>query len=173
MGAQYKSYFLAKLEVVGCSWNFDCSVKIYLVECYCPKNYSLGQKDLNRTPKYTSQKIKFSIRNFFSKWKLRIWSHLLKTSLLENFIFCAVIVIFTSNLTKLTHQLKKPKKRQEKVWLMCYFRADRQTSRTLSKICGKLFCEKQSVTKSSRKSSNAYVLQVLNTSLKINLAREQ
>ena len=39
--------------------------------------------------------MKFSIKDFFSKWqqirrKLRIWSHLLKRSLMENFIFCAV-----------------------------------------------------------------------------------
>ena len=45
---------------------------------------------------YTSQKVKFPIKDFFSKCdqirrKLRIWSHLLKKSLLENFIFfCAV-----------------------------------------------------------------------------------
>ena len=36
-----------------------------------------------------------SIKNFFSKCKqicrkLRIWSHLLKKSLMENFIFCPV-----------------------------------------------------------------------------------
>ena len=39
--------------------------------------------------------MKFSIKYFFSKCdqirrKLRIWSHLLKKSLRENFIFCAV-----------------------------------------------------------------------------------
>ena len=43
----------------------------------------------------TAQKWKFSIKDFFSKCdqihrKLRIWSHLLKKSLMENFIFCAV-----------------------------------------------------------------------------------
>ena len=43
----------------------------------------------------TPQKMKFSIKDFFSKCdqarrKLRIWSHLLKKSLMENFIFCAV-----------------------------------------------------------------------------------
>ena len=37
--------------------------------------------------------MKFSIKDFFSKCdqirrKLRIWSHLLKKSLMENFIFC-------------------------------------------------------------------------------------
>ena len=43
----------------------------------------------------TAQKITFSIKDFFSKCDqirslLRIWSHLLKKSLMENFIFCAV-----------------------------------------------------------------------------------
>ena len=43
----------------------------------------------------TVQKMKFSIKDFFSKSdqirrKLGIWSHLLKKSLMENFIFCAV-----------------------------------------------------------------------------------
>ena len=42
-----------------------------------------------------AQKMKFSIKDFFSKCdqirrKLRIWSYLLKISLMENFIFCAV-----------------------------------------------------------------------------------
>ena len=41
-----------------------------------------------------AQKMKFSIKNFFSKYDqirsfLRIWSHLLKKSLMENFVFCA------------------------------------------------------------------------------------
>ena len=43
----------------------------------------------------TTQKMKFSMKNFFRKCeqickKLRIWSHLLKKSLIENFLFCAV-----------------------------------------------------------------------------------
>ena len=43
----------------------------------------------------TSQKMKFSIKDFLSKCDqirslLPIWSHLLKKSLMENFIFCAV-----------------------------------------------------------------------------------
>ena len=43
----------------------------------------------------TGQKMKFSIKDFSSKCDqirsfLRIWSHLLKKSLMANFIFCAV-----------------------------------------------------------------------------------
>ena len=42
-----------------------------------------------------TQKMKFSIKDFFSKCDqirsfLRIWSHLLKKFLMENLIFCAV-----------------------------------------------------------------------------------
>ena len=42
-----------------------------------------------------AHKVKFSIKDFFSKSdqirrKPRIWSYLLKKSLMENFIFCAV-----------------------------------------------------------------------------------
>ena len=49
---------------------------------------------LSLTPD-TAQKMKFSIKNFFSKCDqirslLRIWSHLLKKFLIENFISCAV-----------------------------------------------------------------------------------
>ena len=45
---------------------------------------------------YTAQKIKISIKDLFSKCDqicsfLRIWSHILKKSLMENFIFCAVL----------------------------------------------------------------------------------
>ena len=43
----------------------------------------------------TAQKMKFSIKDFLSecdqiRWKLRIWSHLLRKSLMENFILCVV-----------------------------------------------------------------------------------
>ena len=44
----------------------------------------------------TAQKMEFSIKDFFSKcdqvrWKQRIWSHVLKKFLMENFIFlCSV-----------------------------------------------------------------------------------
>ena len=43
----------------------------------------------------TAQKMQFSIKDFLSicdqiRRKLRFWSHLLKKSLTENFIFCAM-----------------------------------------------------------------------------------
>ena len=43
----------------------------------------------------TALKMKFAMKEFFSKCyqirrKLRIWSHGLKKSLMENFMFCAV-----------------------------------------------------------------------------------
>ena len=41
----------------------------------------------------TVQKMKFSIKDFFSKCEqIRsfLWSHLLKKSLMENFVFCAM-----------------------------------------------------------------------------------
>ena len=46
----------------------------------------------------TAKKIKFSIKGFFSTCDqihilLRFWSHLLKKSLMENFIFCIVYVL--------------------------------------------------------------------------------
>ena len=47
----------------------------------------------------TAQKMKFSIKDFFCKCdqirrKLRIWSHLLKKSITENFILCTVFIYF-------------------------------------------------------------------------------
>ena len=46
----------------------------------------------------TAQKMKFSIIDFFSKCDKirRIWSHLLKKSLMENLIFCALYLSFIS-----------------------------------------------------------------------------
>ena len=62
---------------------------------------------------HTVQKIYFSIKDFFNKCDqicslLRIWLHLLKKSLMENFIFCVVpVVLWAAKLAfieiKLTH----------------------------------------------------------------------
>ena len=64
-----------------------------------PANDSVENCIANTVFKYwnriTARKMKFSIKDFFSKCDqicsfLRIWSHLLKKSSMENFIFCAV-----------------------------------------------------------------------------------
>ena len=60
--------------------------------CYVPSDFIV---QINN---FTAQKTKFSIKNFFSKRdeihrRLRIWWHLLKKSLMENFIFCAVTAV--------------------------------------------------------------------------------
>ena len=53
---------------------------------------------------HTAQKMKFSITDFFSKYDqirsfLQIWSHSLKKSVMENFIFCTVSsIVRRSNL---------------------------------------------------------------------------
>ena len=57
---------------------------------------------------YTAQKMKFSIKDFLSKYEqirsfLQIWSHLLERSIMENFIFCTVITAY---------YLKKKKKQK-------------------------------------------------------------
>ena len=53
----------------------------------------------------TAQKMKFSIKDFFNKCDqirsfLQIWSHFLKKSLMENFIFCTVqfYVVSSNNI---------------------------------------------------------------------------
>ena len=60
-------------------------------------------------------KIKLSIKDFFSKCDqirsfLQIWSHLLKKSVMENFIFCAVIILsyMCDRLLKMPQVLKNP-----------------------------------------------------------------
>ena len=50
---------------------------------------------------YTAQKMKFSIKDFFSRYdqirrKLQIWSHLLKQSLTENFFFCVLVILMNN-----------------------------------------------------------------------------
>ena len=64
-------------------------------KCKCKLCFLLTNNKRNISQIRTAQKMKFSIKDFFSKcdqirMKLRIWSHLLKKSLMKNFIFCAV-----------------------------------------------------------------------------------
>ena len=62
---------------------------------YIKNKYDNKSKLLLTDTNSTAQKIMFSIKDFFNKCDrirnfLRIWSHLLKKSTTENFIFCAV-----------------------------------------------------------------------------------
>ena len=55
-----------------------------------------------------AQKMRFSIKDYFSKCdqirrKLRIWSYLLKKSLMENFIFCALIEYLQATVSEYDH----------------------------------------------------------------------
>ena len=65
-----------------CAFNLGCVLAAeYFLANYC------------NMIKNTFQKMNFSINHFFSKYdqlrrKLQIWSHLLKKSIIENFIFC-------------------------------------------------------------------------------------
>ena len=69
--------------------------------CTCSRRFSkkpfqsFSASLQSKTSFVTAQKMKFFIRDFFSKYDqihsfLRIWSQLLKKTLMENFIFCAV-----------------------------------------------------------------------------------
>ena len=55
---------------------------------------------------YNAQTMKFSIKYFFSQCcrKLRIWSHLLRKSLMENLIFCTVLIKSRSNSRAVLHR---------------------------------------------------------------------
>ena len=86
----------------------NSTIDIYMLEhllnCFSnftfPLTFSLKSHCI-----YTTQKMKFFIKDFFSKYdqirrKLQIWSHLLKKSLMENFTFCTVghvYVVFVSS----------------------------------------------------------------------------
>ena len=59
------------------------------------KHGNISQEEYDPATASTAQKMKLSIKDSFSKCDqirriLRIWSHLLRKSLMENFIFCAV-----------------------------------------------------------------------------------
>ena len=96
------SSFLAPIEDLEIVYEFSIWYKVNLSELI----FNFYSLEIIRSPiifwcfqrgQNTAQKMKFSIKDFCSKCdlirrKLRIWSHLLRKSLIENFIFCAVEV---------------------------------------------------------------------------------
>ena len=88
----------AKLIEIGsiakiCSTKFNFSP----ILCVCSVTFEqLYSKDYKRIMDLHCTEKKFFIKDFFSKYDricsfLRIWSHFLKKSLMENLIFCAVL----------------------------------------------------------------------------------
>ena len=77
---------LTKRSILDTWQSSECAFVIYRLKIYAFLSWTTS----------SAQKVKFSIKNFFGKCDqicrfLRIWSHLLKKSLIENFIFCTVL----------------------------------------------------------------------------------
>ena len=71
-------------------------IQIFVIFCGLERENELRKSDVATLVYYTAQKMKFFITDFFSKcdqirWKLGIWSHLLKKSVTENFIFLCIM----------------------------------------------------------------------------------
>ena len=93
----------------------------YLVKnCY----FNLCNKTFRQVIR-TAQKMKFSIKGFFSKSFLRLWSHLLKKSLMEKceFLIGSGPAPFFANLFLFYSESKwiKKVKRVRKTHKNCYF----------------------------------------------------
>ena len=83
------------LNIWNMQWTFP-SINYNITCNRLSRNLKMNAK---RFISYTAQKMKFSIKDFFStsyqiRSFLRVWSHLLKKSFIENLIFCAVFAIF-------------------------------------------------------------------------------
>ena len=68
---------------------------VYIVHIIYSTKKNVGFESRYDLSNVIAQNIKFSIKDFFSKCdqiprKLRIWSHLLKKSLMKTSFFCAV-----------------------------------------------------------------------------------
>ena len=77
-------------------------VHIYLKKLTGSSIFKFSEKD---TGICTAQKMKFSMKDFFSKCDqihsfLRIWPHLLKKTLMEDFIFWWVFLVFWWNFVR-------------------------------------------------------------------------
>ena len=83
--------------------------------------------------------MKFSIKNFFSKCdqirrKLRIWSHLLKKSLMENFIFCAVYLFTLLHVKKKHYLYCKSTRIQKCSWKNMKLKFSKHSKSTVKKF---------------------------------------
>ena len=99
----YKVWQVLQSVAIITKWNV--TERKHLLMLLFHKNKDSWSKDQNKNEFHTAQKMKFFIKVFFSKCdqicrKLRIWSHLLKKSFMENFIICAVEFHFISPALK-------------------------------------------------------------------------
>ena len=84
--------FFTRFQKIFCNLHWELFVDSFLLTICAYMQHCY----VSHAPRFTAQKLKFFIKDFLSKCdqirrKLRIWSHLQKKSLMENFIFCAVI----------------------------------------------------------------------------------
>ena len=85
----------------------------YYVTIQTPFLLSIWFYDLSIISHVTVQKMKLSMKDYFSKYdqisrKLRIWSHLLMKSIIKNFVFCVAChqVLWGRSLIKCSITLK-------------------------------------------------------------------
>ena len=94
-----KLHFLCSdISYIRCHMSYIIGIKN--IKILLQKSYIIAcineMKDVFKGAAITAQKMKFSIKDFFSTCDqirsfLRIWPHLLKKSLMQNFIFCIVL----------------------------------------------------------------------------------
>ena len=91
-----KSYVCENIVLLQINFFLTCAFLLNNVTAYvsrdCESIKRASTAQSNNVFVFTAQKMKFLIQNFFSKCDqircfLRIWSYLLKKSLMENFIF--------------------------------------------------------------------------------------
>ena len=83
-------YFLYNYQIYNrvlvINWGLE-KIKNFSAKPFTPRHSNAFQYYATNT----AQKMKFSIKDFSSKYdQIRIWSHLLKKLLKENFVFCVV-----------------------------------------------------------------------------------
>ena len=127
----FQPQFTTLEQVEG--YEFFITINIFRVTEFC---YAYSDDLRIIFQRYITQKIKFFIKDFFSKWdqiyrNLRIWSHYMKKSLMGNFIFCVVWILRIikwsfSNKCFLFNNLSKilPHMRRKKfgLWLFVDFK---------------------------------------------------
>ena len=90
------------------------------MNCCCKELHVTCDRDADNT----TQKMQFSIKNFFRKCDqirslLRIWSHLLKKSLMENVIFCVCSIKDSADNLKLCRGINFFTNLFVRVWKSC------------------------------------------------------